>query len=147
MDTINENLIVVTNENINNPMFQQAMAKLRNLPLSAKTAYNIGYIAKKIDSITRDGRDAFTSTAKKFGKLDENDNLIPASDNNGNLIPGTFEFKDDNCKEVFEKESKEFMEMTHIISKNKMSVDVLGDMALSANDISALAPLFSDLDD
>ncbi len=145
--TINENLIVLTNDNINNPMFQQAVAKLKNMPLTAKTAYNIGYIAKKVDTITKQGREVFTKTAEKYGKLDENGNLVPVTNEHGHPVPGTFEFKDDESKDAFEKESKEFMEMKHIISKDKMSVSVLGDAPLSANDMSALAPLFSDLDE
>jgi hypothetical protein len=123
-----------------------ALQKLNAADFSPKVAYNIGYITKKVSEITRDGRSAFTKIAKKYGKTDENGDLVPEMDENENPVPGTFQFKDEESKELFNKDQEEFMSIEHELSKDKMSIDLLGDVKMSANDISALKPLFSDLD-
>lgn len=148
VEQLNKDLIVLTNEQMNNFLFQQALQKLKNLPVNAKAAYNIGYIANKIENILRDSRIAFTKMAKQYGKLDENGELLPViNEENGMPVPGTFQFKDDEAKDEFNKYNEEFMQMSHTINRDKMSIVVLGDATLSANDMSALAPLFCDLED
>lgn len=138
--------IKLTNENLNNFGFQQALGKLRTMPFGTKTAYKISFIGNHVDRHVKQGREVFQKIAKKFAKLDENENLIPEKDENGNPIPGSFLFKDDDSRDLFNKEQEEFMTTEHIIPKHKLSVDELEGTRLSANDISALSPLFSDLD-
>lgn len=138
--------IVLKNSDLNNFAFQQALNKLRTMPFGTKTAYKISYISKHVDRHVKQGREVFQTIAKKFAELDEKGNLVPEKDNNDNPIPGSFLFKDDDAKTEFEKEQVEFMETEHVIPKHKLNVDELGSSQLSANDISALEPLFSDLD-
>lgn len=139
--------IVLKNSDLNNFGFQQALNKLKTMPFSTKTAYKISYIANHVDRHVKQGREVFQTIAKQFAQLDEKGNLVPEKDQNDNPIPGSFLFKDDEAKEAFQKEQEEFMNTEHIIPKHKLSVDELGATQLSANDISALAPLFSDLED
>lgn len=147
VENINKKLIKFTNKEINNPVFNQALNNLMGLPLPPKTAYTIGYVGKKLMKIMQDGRVAFQKFANDCAKLDEKGNLIPAKDENGKLIMGSFEFKDDESKEKFNKHQAEFMAMEHVINKDKISVYALGEnISLTAADISALEPMFSDLD-
>ena len=143
---ITEGQIALKNSDLNNFAFQQALSNLKKLPLGTRAAYKVSYIAKHVDRHVKQGREVFQTIAKKFAKLDEAGNLIPEKDANENPIPGSFLFKDDEAKEAFHKEQEEFMNTEHIIPKHKISVDELGDSKFSANDISALEPLFSDLD-
>lgn len=147
--------IVLKNSDLNNFTFQQTFNKLKTMPFGTKTAYKISYIGNHIDKYVKQGREVFQTIAKKFAQLDEKGNLVPETQERTNPetgeaeqfpIPGSFLFKDDESKEAFMKEQEEFMNIEHVIPKHKLSVDELGDSKLSANDISALEPLFSDLD-
>lgn len=143
---LNAKAIKFTNKELNNPMFNQALNNLMGLSLPPKTAYSIGYIGKKLMSILKDERSSFQKVANECAKLDEKGELIPAKDSAGKLVMGSFEFKDDESKEKFEKHSAEFMEKEHVINRDKISVYALGEITLTAADISVLEPLFSDLD-
>ncbi len=144
MDT---NQIKITNAQLNNHVFMQGLGRLRNMPLGIKTSYKISYIANHVDRHVKQGREVFMTMAKKFAKLDDDGNLIPETHpENGQPLPGTFLFKDDESEKEFQKEHDEFIAMEHVIPKHKLSVEELGDTKFSANDISALGPLFSDLD-
>lgn len=138
--------IKLTNADLNNFNFQQGLSRLKTMSFTTKTAYKISYIVEHVNRHVAQGRDVFSSIAKKFAKLDENDNLIPEVDENENPIPGSFVFLNDEAQESFIKEQDEFMNIEHVIPKHKLTTDELGDTKFSPNDISALAPLFSDLE-
>lgn len=142
---ITEGNIVLSNTDLNNFAFQQALSKLKTVPFGAKMAYKISYITDHIERHVKQGREIFSNIAKKFAKLDENGNLIPEMKDD-KPIPGSFVFLDDEAGENFMKEQVEFMSIEHTIPKHKLTVAELGDAKFAANEISALAPLFSDLD-
>ena len=144
---MNVNEIKLTNEQLNNIQFLQSLNKIANMSLPIKTSYKISYIKDKVDRHTRQGREIFHNVAKKYAELDEKGNLVPETDpRTNNPIPGSFKFKSDEAGKEFRKEEKEFMAIEHTIPKHKLSVDELGATELTANDISVLKPLFSDLD-
>lgn len=138
--------IILTNEMLNNFQFQQALTNLKRMPFSVKTAYKVSYISEHVNRHVAQGREIFQDIAKKFAITDENGNLVPETDTDGAIIPGSIKLKDGISEDDFQKEQEEFMAIEHIIPKHKLTVTELGDSQLTANDISALSPLFSDLD-
>lgn len=124
----------------------QALSRLKNMQLGVKTSYKISYIADHVERHVKQGREIFGKIAKKYAELDEKGNLKPQLNDKDLPIPGTFIFKSDEDRESFDKEQEEFMNIEHEINKTPFSIDELGEVHLSANDISALKPLFSDLD-
>lgn len=142
---IAEGQIKLSNADLNNFSFQQGLSKLKTMSFPTKTAYKISYISEHVNRHVSQGRDVFSTIAKKFAQLDENDNLVPEMKDD-KPVPGSFVFLNDEAKESFLKEQEDFMSVEHIIPKHKLTVAELGDTKFSPNDISALAPLFSDLE-
>lgn len=146
MEIVKEN-ITLKNSDMNDFKFQRAFANFRQMAFDVKTAYTVSYIGEHIDRHVKQGRDIFGKIAKKHGLLDEKGNLTPEMDENDNPVPGTFQFRDDEAKEAFVVEEKEFMAITHEIPKNRLDVALLDGFKMTANDVSALAPLLCGLDD
>lgn len=140
--------ITITNRELNNHMLVPALAKLNQSPVGVKLAYQISYITKHIDRHIKQGREIFLKLSDKYAEKDEQGNLVPDTTPEGNPIRGTFKFKDDESKDAFKKEEKEFFEMSHDIPKKKININELeGHVTLSAQDISALSPLLCGFED
>ena len=143
---MNTDNIVLTNDVINSQKFVTSFSKLRQMPFKPKAAYTIGYIANHVDRHIEQGRKVYLKMTQKYCELDDNGNFKFETDAEGKPMPGQLKFKSDEDKEKFDEETKEFLAIENTINKRKLTIQELGDIELTPNDIAALAPLFSDLD-
>lgn len=138
--------IVVTNEHLNNPQFTSALRTMNSKELPIKAAYAIGCICSEVDKLIVKNRNVFSAMAKKYAKLDEKGNIEPEKDEKGNPIFGSLQFKDDESKEMFNKEVEDFSTIEHTVNQKKIDVGLLHGVAMSGRDISVLEPLLCGLE-
>lgn len=130
-----------------NPMLGVAMKKLLSSEHPFKTANTLAYLIQNMGAKINAEKEIYEVEAKKYAKLDDKGGFIVARDEDGKIVPNDIQFKDEESKEEFYEFKQAWFTKLATFKKEKISVKELGDVNLSPVDISALAPLFSDLDD
>jgi uncharacterized small protein (DUF1192 family) len=135
-----ESNIVLKGSDIDNKVFSLSMAKLCNHDFSPKTAYNISYISKRIQTFTKELMREHAELVKKYVEKDEDGEF--KRDEKG------FVFSDEN-KAKYMQDLKSVHEIEFEINKKKLDVNLLSQegFRFNANDISALESLLCGLED
>lgn len=102
-------MIKITNKDLNNYLFSQAMYKLGQFDtFDIKPAYQISRLRAKVASITKEQRDLMQTLVKKYAVLNDKGE-IAFNEQNGYDIPA-------DKKDAFEAEMREYMTIEHQIS-------------------------------
>lgn len=143
-------MIKLKNKMLNETDFVQAFGYLRNQnSFPVKTAWHISCMGQKLETVMKQSQEAFQKMLKKHAVLDEKGEVAPVLKDlgNGKTIPqhGTWVIKDE-CKEDFEKDFAEFLDIEHEFNRPLLKLDDLKDAKLSPQQLGALSPIIQDLE-
>jgi len=134
--------IKLSGKDVDNRLFNMTFNRLcQHQFADPKLAYNIGYISKKVQSLTKDIMMEHGKLLDKYAEKDEAGQL--KLDENKQVI-----VNEENQK-LYKSDLDSIHEIDTEIRKRKLDVNVLSQQGfmLSANDISVLEPLLCGLED
>jgi hypothetical protein len=112
-----------------NGQFQMALTRLNSAPLPLRTAFKLKGLVSKVQTEYRKFEECRQAAISKYGKKDENGNVIIRADD-------TVEFEPDQL-DIFAKELNELGQTD--IELPTIKLDEIGDKAeISAEDLSLL---------
>lgn len=139
---LNEQTIKLVGKDIDNRSFNMVFNKLcQHAFADPKIAYNISYIAKKVQSFTKDIMMEHGKLLDKYAQKDAEGNF-DLDEHKNVQVP-------DDKKNDYKKDLDSVHEIELEIRKKKLDVNVLSQngFAFAANDISVLEPLLCGLED
>ena len=117
--------------------FMRTMAKLTNQPFkNPKTAYSVMKITKAMDTEMNQAQELFIKTLKEYAKLDDKGEIKPMV-KDGQEQPGTYEIQEGKIED-WKKAFTEFKAIEADLGWNKIKLNDLEGMSLSANDLDHL---------
>lgn len=133
-------------------MTMQCLAQLGNVEMSLKPSWSISRMRKKVQALEKEVRPTYKELiVEKFFDKDEKGELVPAKNDNGDVIHGQFQLKNPTKegKEELENATKEFMAIENEIDLYLIPLSSLTDtngqlVTLQPNILSELEPLFED---
>lgn len=139
---LNEETIKLTGKDIDNRVFNMTFNRLcQHQFADPKLAYNIGFIAKKVQAFTKDIMMEHGKLLDKYAQKDDEGNF-DLDDNKNVQVP-------DDKKNDYKNDLDSVHEIEIEIRKKRLDVDVLSQngFTFAANDISVLEPLLCGLED
>lgn len=143
-------MIKVKNELIVSQNFQQAMAKLGQLRLPVKTAFDLKVMMNRIDQKIKDAHGVKNDLLKKYCELDEKGEfkrqMQVLKDKEGKEfeapVPGSIVIIKETEKE-FQEKFNEWKDYEHEIKGNKLTAESLGSAEVTAYELTLLEPFFN----
>lgn len=136
-------MITLTFEQIRNNGFATGLRKLSNHGgFTPKVAHRVGRLVSLIQKFEIECNDVHNKLALKYAEKNE-DGTLKAPENSA---PGSFQVPEEN-HEKFKKEMLELKDLTTEFPQKKLTFDDLDGLTFSANEITALEPLISPLEE
>jgi hypothetical protein len=130
--------ILVKNSNLGDDAIT-ALNSLIEMDINASAAFKLSRIIKELSSIVEDKVKMEKKILEKWTMKDENGVVVPAKDENGNVIEGAVNIKDPN---EFTKEMSELMEVENTIPFEKLKFDELDLKTAKVKDLIKIEFLF-----
>jgi hypothetical protein len=136
-------MFTVKYKEITSPHFNVAFQNLSVQALPVKVAYNIKKMADKLHEVRKQiALDYQKEIVEIFAKKNPDGTLAHPKDKDGNELKDQFE-PDETQKEAMAKAVDNFGEKTVSIDRQKLILEDLGAVQLSAAELSAVEPLFT----
>jgi len=132
-------MIVVKNSQLNTDTLS-VLNKLMDMEMNAKLAFQLMKIMKEISSLVDDKLKLEKKILDKYTEKDEDGNVIPATDENGQMIPGAIKVKD---SDEFNKAMYELMMMENEVGYDKLNFDDLNLTTIKVKELMQIEFLFN----
>lgn len=130
--------IVIKNSQLNDETIG-ALNSLIEMDINAGAAFRLTRIIKELSSIIEDKVKMEKRILDKWTEKDEEGSIIPAKDEEGNVIEGAVNIKDPNA---FTEEMSILMDSENVISYDKLKFDDLDLKTAKIKDIFKIEFLF-----
>jgi hypothetical protein len=131
--------IVVKNSQLSNDTIS-ALNTLIELDINAKCAFKLTRIIKELTSIVEDKLKMEKRILEKWVEKDENGNVKPVVDNDGNIVEGAVNITN---VDSFTLEMQDLMEIENVIQYEKIDFEELNLQTAKVKDLIKLEFLFN----
>ena len=131
-------MIVIRNSQLTNETVA-ALNNLIDMDINAKLAFRLMRIIKEVSSLVEDKVKLEKRIFEKYLEKDESGNPVPATDEQGNQIPGAVKI---TSVEDFNKEMYDLMSIENTISYDKVNFDDLNLETVKVKDLIKIDFLF-----
>lgn len=132
-------MIIIKNSQLNSETLS-VLNKLMDTEINARLAFQLMKIMKEISSLVDDKLKLEKKILDKFSEKDENGNVILATDESGEPIPGSVKIKD---SDAFNKSMYELMMVDNEVGYDKINFEELNLSTIRVKDLLQIEFLFN----